>query len=90
MQKNSSFNIDDLFDDLFDEGNAEQYKIIERVYGGPQYHCVINDKGFGPVTVRQFANMARYGIVNGKTLVWKEGMAGWALASTVADLQIII
>jgi hypothetical protein len=34
--------------------------------------------------------MKRFGIVDGNTLVWKEGMANWAIASTVADLQILI
>ena len=63
---------------------------LNDVYGGPQYHCVIEGQSFGPVTVRQFANMARFGIVDRSTLVWKDGMPNWAYASTVADLQVVI
>lgn len=62
----------------------------QQVYDGPQYHCVLAGQSFGPVTISQFANMKRFGIVDGNTLVWKEGMANWAIASTVADLQILI
>ena len=62
----------------------------QQVYDGPQYHCVLAGQSFGPVTISQFANMKRFGIVDGNTLVWKEGMANWAIASTVADLQILM
>lgn len=63
---------------------------LEDIYGGPQYHCVLEGKAFGPVTIRQFANMARFGIVDKNTMVWKEGMSNWALAQTVADLQAVL
>ena len=71
--------------------NAEKKTItLDDIYGGPQYHCVLAGQSFGPITVRQFANMARFGIVNGNTLVWKNGMGNWAVASTVADLQSVV
>ena len=71
--------------------NAEKKAItLDDIYGGPQYHCVLAGQSFGPITVRQFANMARFGIVNGNTLVWKNGMGNWAVASTVADLQSVV
>ena len=60
---------------------------LRDIYDGPQFHCMLAGKSFGPVTIRQFANMARYGIVDSDTLVWKSGMSNWAVASTVADLQ---
>ena len=63
---------------------------LEDIYGGPQYHCVLEGKSFGPVTIRQFANMVRFGIVDKNTMVWKEGMSNWALAQTVADLQSVV
>ena len=63
---------------------------LEDVYGGPQYYCVLEGKSFGPVTIRQFANMARFGIVDKNTMVWKNGMSNWALAQTVADLQVVV
>ena len=63
---------------------------LNDIYGEPQYHCVLAGQSFGPVTVRQFANMARFGIVDRNTLVWKDGMPNWAYAMTVADLQTLV
>ena len=62
----------------------------EDIYGGPQYYCVLEGKSFGPVTLRQFANMVRFGIVDKNTMVWKDGMSNWALAQTVAKLQTVL
>lgn len=63
---------------------------LDQVYGGSQYYCVLEGKSFGPVTIRQFANMARFGIVDKNTMVWKDGMTNWALAQTIADLQAVL
>jgi hypothetical protein len=51
-----------------------------------EWFCVLANQSFGPVNRLQFANMARFGIVDANTLVWKSGMPQWALASTVAKL----
>lgn len=58
--------------------------LLKMLYAGPQFHCVLNGNTFGPVTVNQFAEMARHKIVNGDTLVWKDGMSNWTTASAVA------
>jgi len=63
---------------------------IDDIYGGPQYYCVLAGQSFGPVTIRQFANMVRFGIVDKNTMVWKNGMSNWAIAQTVADLQVVL
>ena len=63
---------------------------LEDIYGGPQYYCVLVGQSFGPVTIRQFANMVRFGIVDKNTMVWKNGMSNWAIAQTVADLQSVV
>jgi hypothetical protein len=63
---------------------------LEDIYGGPQYYCVLAGQSFGPVTIRQFANMVRFGIVDKNTMVWKNGMSNWAIAQTVADLQVVL
>ena len=76
--------------DLLKEVEVKNRFDFSQVYDGPQYHCVLAGQSFGPVTISQFTNMKRFGIVDGNTLVWKEGMANWAIASTVADLQILI
>jgi hypothetical protein len=55
-----------------------------------EWFCVLDDQSFGPVNRLQFANMARFGIVDANTLVWKSGMPQWALASTVVKLQNVI
>ena len=70
--------------------SASKAITLEDIYGGPQYHCVLEGKSFGPVTIRQFANMARFGIVDKNTMVWKDGMTNWALAQTIADLQAVL
>lgn len=78
-------------DDDNDEQEEETTSFdLNQVYGGPQYYCVLEGKSFGPVTIRQFANMVRFGIVNKNTMVWKDGMSNWALAQTVADLQAVL
>ena len=81
--------IDDLFKSDDDDEETTSFD-LDQVYGGPQYHCVLEGKSFGPVTIRQFANMVRFGIVDKNTMVWKEGMSNWALAQTVADLQSVL
>lgn len=77
-----------------DEDNDDQEEAtsfdLNQVYGDPQYYCVLEGKSFGPVTIRQFANMVRFDIVNKNTMVWKDGMSNWALAQTVADLQAVL
>jgi hypothetical protein len=34
--------------------------------------------------------MVRFGIVDKNTMVWKNGMSNWAIAQTVADLQVVL
>jgi len=55
-----------------------------------EWFCVLADQSFGPVNSLQFTNMARFGIVDANTLVWKSGMSQWVHAGTVARLQNII
>lgn len=81
--------IDDLFKSDDEDGETTSFD-LDQVYGGPQYYCVLEGKSFGPVTIRQFANMVRFGIVDKNTMVWKDGMTNWALAQTVADLQTVL
>ena len=79
-------------DDVDNDEAAEETPSfdLDQVYGGPQYYCVLEGKSFGPVTIRQFANMARFGIVDKNTMVWKDGMTNWTLAQTIADLQAVL
>lgn len=63
---------------------------LNEIFGGTKYYCVLDGKSFGPITVRQLANMVRFNIVDKKTLVWKEGMDNWAAASTIAELTVIV
>jgi len=60
---------------------------LDELYDSMQYYCVLGGQSFGPVSKNQFANMARFGIVNNKTLVWKDGESSWAFASTMAELR---
>ena len=42
----------------------------------------------GPVTAAQLQELARQGIVNGETLVWKEGLKEWVPATRIRGLKI--
>ncbi len=42
----------------------------------------------GPVTAAQLQELARQGIVNGETLVWKEGLKEWVPVTRIKGLEI--
>jgi TM2 domain-containing membrane protein YozV len=42
----------------------------------------------GPLTLEQMADLARDGVIDRETYVWKEGMSDWVKASTVRDLSV--
>lgn len=50
----------------------------------------LNGEPSGPFNQAQLQQMATAGQLNPQTLVWKEGMADWAPAGGVAELQAII
>ena len=69
---------------------SEPWFNFRQAYGNPMYHCVLIGQSFGPVTIKQLANMVLFGIVNSSTLVWKDGMSNWAPASDLVELQKIL
>lgn len=73
-----------------EQNETSSVDIMSQIFAGTLYYCVLDGQSFGPVTVRQFANMARYGIVNANTMVWTQGMAQWAIAQSIAELQTIV
>lgn len=52
-----------------------------------QYHVYINGQQQGPFPLQTLQQMAAQGQFTPSTQVWKQGMAGWAAASTVAELS---
>ena len=50
------------------------------------YHVEVNGQATGPYNIQQLQAAAQAGQVQGHTLVWAHGMAGWAAASSVAQL----
>ena len=68
--------------------------VIEMILGDVlfnlEYYCVIENKAFGPINIQQFANMARYGIVDSNTMVSKEGMPDWVIASSISELKFVL
>ena len=50
------------------------------------FFIAVNKQQVGPLTVSQLKEEAKKGNLNGETLVWTEGMAGWEKASQVADM----
>jgi membrane protease subunit (stomatin/prohibitin family) len=55
-----------------------------------QIFVAVNGAQTGPFDVPALSQMAQSGQLTKDTLVWKAGMAAWAAASTVAELNIIL
>lgn len=53
------------------------------------YNISINGQNSGPFNLGQLQQMVQSGQINQNTYVWKQGMAGWELASNVAELSIL-
>lgn len=51
------------------------------------YHILINNQQQGPVSMEKLQQMKNNGEITEDTLVWKNGMAGWAKAGEQQDLQ---
>jgi len=54
-----------------------------------QYSVAVNGQTTGPFNIQQLAQMTAQGQFTPQSLVWKQGMAGWAAAETVQDLANI-
>lgn len=52
-----------------------------------QYYVAVNGQQTGPYTVAQLQQYAAAGQFTADSLVWKNGMAGWAAAREVAELS---
>lgn len=57
---------------------------------GSTYHVALNGQQAGPFDMNTLSNMAKSGQLNGDTLVWKQGMAGWDKASNVGELLSLL
>lgn len=51
-----------------------------------QYYIFINNLQQGPYSMPQLQQLITQGILTSTTLVWKQGMTGWAAAQSCADL----
>lgn len=51
-----------------------------------QFFVNVNGQQYGPYDVNSLAQMAQAGQINGQTMVWANGMPGWAPISTVPAL----
>jgi len=54
-----------------------------------QYYVYVNGQQQGPFPIPTLQQMAAQGQLTQDTQVWKQGMAGWAAASTVAELATV-
>ena len=57
------------------------------VPGASSYYIAVNGAQQGPFPVAQLGQMAQQGQLTPQTMVWKQGMAGWAAANTVQELS---
>ncbi len=60
------------------------------VVAAVQYHVLLDGQQSGPHELDRVTSMIHRGTLNGDTLIWKAGMAQWAKASEVAELNQII
>ncbi|MCG9910134.1 MAG: SPFH domain-containing protein [Flavobacteriales bacterium] len=54
------------------------------------FHIALNGQQAGPFDMNTISNMVKSGQLNGDTLVWKQGMAGWEKASTVSEISALL
>jgi len=54
-----------------------------------QFFVAVNGAQTGPFTIQQLQAMAQSGQFNKQSLVWKQGMAGWAAAEVQAELAAL-
>jgi len=54
-----------------------------------QYFVAVNGQQTGPFALAQLAQMAQNGQLNRNSMIWKTGMADWALASSVPDVNTL-
>lgn len=57
--------------------------------GAAAYYVGVNGTQAGPFDINTLRTMIANGSVTPTTLVWKQGMAAWAAASTVADIAAL-
>lgn len=55
--------------------------------GGRVWHYVLDDEAFGPTTGEDLGAMARRGLIDHTSLVWREGWDGWRTVSRVGELH---
>lgn len=53
------------------------------------YHVAVNDAATGPYDMNTLMQMINSGAINKDTLIWKNGMANWEPANSVAELQTL-
>lgn len=68
-------------------GQAAQSAVTPPPIPGVVYHVAVNGQATGPFDVSALAQMVVNGQFTTDTLVWKNGMAQWAKAGTVDELQ---
>lgn len=68
-------------------GQVAQSAVPPPPIPGVAYHVAVNGKATGPFDVSALAQMVVNGQFTADTLVWKNGMAQWAKAGTVDELQ---
>ena len=54
-----------------------------------QYYVAVNGQQSGPYSVAQLQQYAAAGQFTPQSMVWKQGMAAWDMASNVAELAAI-
>lgn len=68
-------------------GQAAQSGAVPSPIPVVAYHVAVNGQAIGPFNLSTLAQMAANGQLTADSLVWKNGMAQWAKASTIDELK---
>lgn len=55
-----------------------------------KYFVVINEEQSGPFEFEDLKNLISSGVINADALLWKEGMADWAQASEINEINSLL
>ena len=79
-------NIAGTMNGILSNANAGQNAAVPPVIPVIAYHVAVNGQAAGPYNMDVLRQMAASGQLQVTTLVWKQGMANWEQAQTVAEL----
>jgi hypothetical protein len=63
---------------------------VKSISSTMKYFVVINEEQSGPFEFEDLKNLISSGVINADALLWKEGMADWAQASEITEINSLL